>query len=1224
MPKSRFRISKSARNDPLARPSSAGAGGAKSQAAPKSAAAAAASDPTSPAFALSLLNKLSLPSASSSSLLPITEAIWTLSALGTHIGAKPIRTALLHPEQKLGPRILHALDPATYASSSADEDEEEDRLALLTQAAGVLRNLCIDAPWGVRDNLAKQGLISRCIAVLQLIIYGHHAASESSSTGAASAPTTTSTSAAELLNKPVDQMNRKEKRHAAKAAAALQAARSSTSTSMDLIPSSSTTTAPAPASTAITPALLASSPHTLPLLDNILTLLWCLAESASDSLLALIDRIHSHSHSHHGGVLDEDRERAHLTSTIIADVLIAAVQVGLLHASPSSSSSSLAETKKEPGSSRTAFELLHYLGSSGSAAGKKGNNNNNTVVASGLRQLGITAANALCALTDECPAFVRTLLGIGVDPIISSTSTSFDPSALARALSARRLGEALKQSVDALESSLLLTSGQEHSMGTGTAQTLGVLASAITRNIVHTASTRPDELFSSRHKKKKKADEQPGAASKRNGAGGLAPRPGDSAEIGAAKEVLRALLKVEQAQNVGVLLRYVELEAAAAAPSSTDSSPTTTTRTGWIQLVDTAAASSSCTGADGLADSTLGSANKHLVETRRANDRVQAVQLALEVLAELASAASAVAVAEDAEEQRRGDAVAALDGEGDHDMLGDAAGADDGDVGMEMEILDRDGEEETEEEEEVGMETDQASGKNGSKAGGPPAAAASTGPPVPFVFALTSEHQLPTRLLSIVHAILTAHPSAVFPSSASTDPPSSSSSSTSGGAALLRALISRSLSAAANALLSVASEAPPTPSEPEYLEPLDWSQLSSASSSTRGKAKATTAAATKERFLSWADPAIVPGAELASGGGVGEKKKVVGGYEVLVQLWDETWVLALGLAEIPAVVGKPLLPSSHPEASPSSSTNGNGGSKSVAFDVSSLGITSSSTAEKEGDEGTDGRVSLEACLSILWAIARSFEPILGLPRPTQPSLFLLLPPPDATTPSSPFRSDPLRTIVPALQAAYLSAQSDSMRVRVLGTLGCVGRLGRYSSPARAGGQVVVVDEAELEERNRAVGETLLAVLEALPSEGASAASAPDATGPSSSSLKNGKGKAKKTPAATSADAASKSGGSAPAASDPAQQQQQQLPTTTPECMVAALNAVIDLYADERASWDVPVFRAGQYSQRLRKLVSRVRAGTRAIDKRTDPGLRARADETAQNYRAFVEFRETVK
>ncbi|CAD6892229.1 unnamed protein product [Tilletia laevis] len=1125
MPKSRFRISKTARNDPLARPAPAPAssgsgnkagGRSSSGAGPRSAEAE-----DSPAFAVSLLNKLSLPSTAAPALLPLTEAVWTLSALGSHIASKPIRTALLHPDQRLGQRILHALDPATYAHISAEEDAE-DRLALLTQASGVLRNLCIDAPWGVRDNLGKQGLVSRCIAVLQLVVYGHE---EQQSQTAVEGNGDAASAAA--LNKPVEEMNRKEKRHAAKAAAAGAGTVSGTAEASTK-PASAHESASNPANSIITPAFLAASPHTMPLLDNIITLLWCLAESSSESLLSQLDGVHLHF-----GVLDEDRSRAQMTSIVLADVLLGSLQVGV---EQSQASPPTTPTVKPS----TTAGLLQLLASSSSGSAKPKINH-----APGLRQLAVTSANALCALTDECPGFIRTLLGVQVDPIPTVTS-SFplkDATFLAKSISSRRFGDVLSTGVRTLQASLSSStsiSHQEH-----TALTLGVLCAAISRNVVHCAS-RSDELFA-----KRKGKGAAASSSKKNSSqSALVKVPGDAPEVEHAKDVLRLLLKEEQERNVAVLLGYVELEANASVSEGQAQS------TGWLTLAQLATGTTSTGGSNAMATDAASSKDGAglALEARRAQDRVQALQLALETLAELSSAASAVAVAEDAAEQKRAaEHAATIDEEGDHTM-----GEDGGEV--EMEILDRDDEEAEESEgggdEDEGMKTDEGvgkavqTGKNGHAPGGAPAV-------VPFVFALVSEHKLPARLLSIARAILVAQTSAVFPSAT----PGSGAASDPALASTVRAVVSRSLSASANALLSVASEAPPTPSESEYLEPLNWEN-----------ALGSYSKATKERFLAWADPSVLPnGTRL-------EKN----GYEALAHLWTETWQLATGLAEVPAVVGKPLLPSA-------AESNGN----SAAQSSGSAGAQATGAIDaKEGDESPDGRVCLEACLSILWAVARSFEPVLGLPRPTQPALFVQGDP-------SPFRAGPGTTVVPALQAAYLSAQSDSMRVRCLGTLGCVGRLGLLNGDG--------ADKEELIQRNRAVGETLVAVLEASPAEGVNPAAV------ASSSASSGKKKAGKGQASNANAAAGTTSSHAV-----------NLPVTSPECMVAALNAIIDLYADERADWDVPVFRKSDFLQRLRKLVSRVRAGTRAIDKRTDPSLRARADETAQNYRAFVEFRETVR
>ena len=104
-------------------------------------------------------------------------------------------------------------------------------------------------------------------------------------------------------------------------------------------------------------------------------------------------------------------------------------------------------------------------------------------------------------------------------------------------------------------------------------------------------------------------------------------------------------------------------------------------------------------------------------------------------------------------------------------------------------------------------------------------------------------------------------------------------------------------------------------------------------------------------------------------------------------------------------------------------------------------------------------------------------------------------------------------------------------------------------------------------------------------------------------------------------------------------------------MVAALNGIFDIYADETAPWDVEVFRKGSFLEGLKSSVSKVRAivscpsfliiflstslltlcsgrvrdrlQTRGIDKRKNPELRARADEAYENLAAFIKYRRSV-
>ncbi|CEH12515.1 UNCHARACTERIZED [Ceraceosorus bombacis] len=76
----------------------------------------------------------------------------------------------------------------------------------------------------------------------------------------------------------------------------------------------------------------------------------------------------------------------------------------------------------------------------------------------------------------------------------------------------------------------------------------------------------------------------------------------------------------------------------------------------------------------------------------------------------------------------------------------------------------------------------------------------------------------------------------------------------------------------------------------------------------------------------------------------------------------------------------------------------------------------------------------------------------------------------------------------------------------------------------------------------------------------------------------------------------------------------------PNTLVAATNAIIDTFADETSPYDEPVFRQQAFLPRLRKVVGPVKSLAKTIDKRTDGALRALADESTTNLRAFVEYR----
>lgn len=79
-------------------------------------------------------------------------------------------------------------------------------------------------------------------------------------------------------------------------------------------------------------------------------------------------------------------------------------------------------------------------------------------------------------------------------------------------------------------------------------------------------------------------------------------------------------------------------------------------------------------------------------------------------------------------------------------------------------------------------------------------------------------------------------------------------------------------------------------------------------------------------------------------------------------------------------------------------------------------------------------------------------------------------------------------------------------------------------------------------------------------------------------------------------------------------------------LLATLNALIDLYADETSPWDEPIFRSHHLLGKLQSL-TRAEAGgrvirerIRAIDKRREEALRSMAEETWENWGAWVGYR----
>ncbi|GJE89540.1 fungal symportin 1-like domain-containing protein [Phanerochaete sordida] len=78
-----------------------------------------------------------------------------------------------------------------------------------------------------------------------------------------------------------------------------------------------------------------------------------------------------------------------------------------------------------------------------------------------------------------------------------------------------------------------------------------------------------------------------------------------------------------------------------------------------------------------------------------------------------------------------------------------------------------------------------------------------------------------------------------------------------------------------------------------------------------------------------------------------------------------------------------------------------------------------------------------------------------------------------------------------------------------------------------------------------------------------------------------------------------------------------------EPLLQAASALIDIYSDETAPYDV-VFRQGGYLQALTAAVEPVRKVVRGIDRKRERDLRRRGEEVRDNLVAFVEYRRALR
>lgn len=78
-----------------------------------------------------------------------------------------------------------------------------------------------------------------------------------------------------------------------------------------------------------------------------------------------------------------------------------------------------------------------------------------------------------------------------------------------------------------------------------------------------------------------------------------------------------------------------------------------------------------------------------------------------------------------------------------------------------------------------------------------------------------------------------------------------------------------------------------------------------------------------------------------------------------------------------------------------------------------------------------------------------------------------------------------------------------------------------------------------------------------------------------------------------------------------------------ETLIAVIDAVIDIYADEEREYDGPVFVQGGFLAALTGAMGRVKAQMRGIDRRKDQVLRGRGEEAAENLAAFIKYRRSL-
>lgn len=81
------------------------------------------------------------------------------------------------------------------------------------------------------------------------------------------------------------------------------------------------------------------------------------------------------------------------------------------------------------------------------------------------------------------------------------------------------------------------------------------------------------------------------------------------------------------------------------------------------------------------------------------------------------------------------------------------------------------------------------------------------------------------------------------------------------------------------------------------------------------------------------------------------------------------------------------------------------------------------------------------------------------------------------------------------------------------------------------------------------------------------------------------------------------------------------PNVSPEPVIAALNAIFDIYGDSEFAYDEPVFVKNSFNKHLELAMSKVRTLVRRIDKNKQPDLKKEADEAAVNLDRFIKYKK---